>query len=142
MPLKRATVLVLSEEFQKNLTLYCSSASGLQSQQLLSRLTSIPVVPQPKKNEKILFLPVLATFSAKWLGHREYQCETRRNQLILQYRRRTEILHKMFPKFCLQADISGRFFGIFGTKLVKIVILRGHICLQSYNAPAAPMTLP
>ena len=49
-----------------------------------------------KKNKKMPFLPFLAPFSIKWLGHRGYQRENWWNQLILQSHCRTEILRKLF----------------------------------------------
>ena len=68
-----------------------------------------------------------------------YQDERWFYWLILQYRRRTEIVRKVFAKFCLRAEIWGRFYVPFGANLVKIVILRGHDSLELIPPPAAPM---
>ena len=57
-----------------------------------------------QKTKKVSFLPVLAPFSTKWLGHCGFQRETWQNQLTLQYYRRTENIRWLFWKFCLRAE--------------------------------------
>ena len=49
-----------------------------------------------KKPKKVPFLPISAPISTKWLGHRCFQDELHFCRLILQSRRRTEIVRKPF----------------------------------------------
>ena len=74
------------------------------------------------------FSPVLAMFSIKSLGHREYQDETSA---------KLKMHVAIFKKKCLWVEIWGLFCEPFEENQI-MAILRGHVYLQSYNAFAIP----
>ena len=74
-----------------------------------------------KKTKKVLILPVLAPFSTRWLGHREFSRETLRKLLILQSRCRTENVHWAFENFAYGLRYMGRFCEPFEAQSEKSV---------------------
>ena len=127
MPRKRATVLDLSEEFQKKPTYVCSSASGLQSQRKKAQLIPIPAVPRPKNQKKCRFSRIRHRFQPNGCGTAVFQDELRFCWLIPQSRCRTENVRGDFENFTYGLRYRDVSAGLLGQNQINRSNFRGQI---------------